>query len=63
MNLVKISAEEVAALKEAQDTAAVAFWAYPDADWQIGFQKAYLLDTIAQPCAICPEGYLWGSDE
>ena len=63
MNIVKISATEVAELKEAQDTAAAAFWAYPQADWQISFQRAWLLDRIGQPVAECPEGFLWGADD
>ena len=47
-------------LRLAQDEAAAAFWAYPDAEWQINFQFSWLLSRFGIGCAEGPSGIFWG---
>ena len=51
MTDIIISESVHAAMRAAQDKAASVFWKYPDADWQIQFQRQWL-----QAAGIAPSG-------
>ena len=44
----------------AQDAAAMEYWAYPDAQWQLWFQSEHLLRHYNVPHAKTPDGLVWG---
>jgi hypothetical protein len=48
------------ALDDAMRTAALAFWAFPSANWQASFAADWLLANCGTPCAVGPDGLLWG---
>ena len=51
MTDIIISESVYAAMRAAQDKAAASFWKYPDADWQLEFQRQWL-----QAAGIAPSG-------
>lgn len=56
----ELNAEQVSAMKAAQDAAAKSFWAYPGTRWQMQFQADWLQRTIGTSQAIGPDGLAWG---
>ncbi len=58
--MMKLTEEQVAAMKAAQDAAAAAFWAYPSAEWQMGFQADWLQSQLGVSTATGPDGLVWG---
>jgi hypothetical protein len=59
-NVVTISAQAVQNMKDEQDRAAAGFYAYPDADWQVGFQASWLMARFGVSMAQGPDGLIWG---
>ena len=58
--MITLTNEQVHALKAAQDKAASQFWAYPDEEWQVGFQSQWLNKEIGSTIATDENGLVWG---
>lgn len=62
-DLITLTHEVYAALRNAQAAWAAKYWAYPSPESQCQFQADWLFDAIGKWAALCPEGRLLGMPE